>query len=219
MPCWIAPPLEGLGRQIVLTLLIKFFLMTAIPKTLISEEEYLELERKAFEKSEYYKGEVFAMAGATKEHNKIVASIISALGQHLKGKGCFFFPSDLRVHNPNNTLYTYPDAIVVCGKEEYLDNKFDTLLNPTILFEVLSTSTENYDRGIKFKLYRSIPSLQNYVLVSSTEYLAEVYTRSNDTWILTTAKDKNKHIHISAIDYDLQLSEVYEQIDELPLSH
>ncbi len=188
--------------------------MTAVPKSLISQEEYLELERKAFEKSEYYKGEIFAMAGATKEHNKIVASIISALGQHLKGKECFFFPSDLRVHNPQNTLYTYPDAIVVCGEEKYLDDKFDTLLNPTILFEVLSTSTENYDRGIKFKLYRSIPSLQNYVLISSTEYLAEVYTRSGDTWILTTIKDKDADIHISAIDFNLKLEDVYAQIDE-----
>ena len=188
--------------------------MTAVPKSLISQEEYLELERKAFEKSEYYKGEIFAMAGATKEHNKIVASIISALGQHLKGKECFFFPSDLRVHNPENTLYTYPDAIVVCGEEKYLDDKFDTLLNPTILFEVLSTSTENYDRGIKFKLYRSIPSLQNYVLISSTEYLAEVYTRSGDTWILTTIKDKDADIHISAIDFNLKLEDVYAQIDE-----
>jgi len=190
--------------------------MSAIAKPTISESEYLELERKAFEKSEYYKGEVFAMAGATKEHNKIVASLVGELYGFLKGKGCGLFPSDLRVHNLQNTLYTYPDAIVVCGKEEYLDDKFDTLLNPTILFEVLSTSTENYDRGIKFKLYRSIPSLQNYVLVSSTEYLAEVYTRNNDTWILTTAKDKNNHIHISAINYDLKLQDVYGQIEEFP---
>lgn len=188
--------------------------MSAIAKSTISESEYLKLERKAFEKSEYYRGEVFAMAGATKEHNKIVTSIIGTIYQHLKERGCSLFPSDLRVHNPQNTLYTYPDAIVVCGKEEYLDDKFDTLLNPTILFEVLSTSTEDYDRGTKFKLYRSIPSLQNYVLVSSTEYLAEVYTRSDDAWILTTAKDKNGHIHLTAIDYDLKLEDVYGQIDE-----
>ena len=188
--------------------------MSAVLKEKISEQEYLLQERKSFEKNEYYKGEVFAMAGATKEHNKIVASIISALGQHLKGKGCSFFPSDLRVHNPENTLYTYPDVVVVCGKEEYLDDKSDTLLNPTVLFEVLSTSTEDYDRGTKFKLYRSIPSLQNYVLVSSTEFAAEVYTRSNDQWIRSTAKDKDDHIHISAINYDLPLEDIYMQIDK-----
>lgn len=175
--------------------------MSAIPKSTISESEYLDLERKASHKSEYYKGEIFAMAGATKEHNRIVASIILAIGQHLKGKGFFYYSSDLRVHNSETTLYTYPDVTIVCEKEEYLDDKFDTLLNPTVLFEVLSTATEDYDRGTKFKLYRSIPSLQNYVLVSSTEYAAEVYTRSQEnTWILTTVKDKNNHIHISAIN-------------------
>ncbi len=195
---------------------IQILSMSAIAKTVISESEYLELERKALSKSEYYKGEVFVMAGATKEHNKIVASIISEIGQHLKGKGCSFFPSDLRVHNFGNTLYTYPDVTIVCGEEEYLDNKFDTLVNPTVLFEVLSTATEDYDRGTKFKLYRTLPSLQNYVLVSSTEYAAEVYTRRGDTWVLTTAKDTSEHIHISAINYDFALADIYAQIYEFP---
>jgi Uma2 family endonuclease len=189
--------------------------MAAIPKTFISEDEYLKQERNASNKSEYYNGEVFAMAGATKEHNKIVASIIIALGLHLKGKNCSIFPSDIRVHNNSDSLYTYPDVTVVCDKEEYLDDKFDTLLNPTIIFEVLSPATEDYDWGTKFKLYRSIPSLQNYVLVSSTEYAAEVYTRSGDTWILTTAKSTSEHIHLSAINYDLGLSDIYAQIDRL----
>lgn len=187
--------------------------MSAILRSLISETEYLELERQAPNKSEYYKGEIFAMAGATKEHNKIVASIIGAMSQHLKGKKCAYFPSDLRVHNNYNGFYTYPDVTVVCGKEEYLDNKFDTLLNPTAIFEVLSTATEGYDRGIKFKLYRTLPSLKNYVLVSSTEFAAEVYTRNKDQWILSTAKDKNDYIHISAINYDFNLSDMYAQID------
>lgn len=192
--------------------------MSAIPKSKVSETDYLNLERKALEKSEYYQGEVFAMAGATKEHNRIVASIIGTLYPHVAGKGCSLFPSDMRVYNPENTLYTYPDAIVVCGEEKYLDDAFDTLLNPTVLFEVLSPTTENYDRGIKFKLYRTIPSLQNYVLVSSTEYLVEVYTRKNDTWILTTAKGKDAAIQISAVDLDLKLSDVYGQIDDFAKS-
>jgi Uma2 family endonuclease len=102
---------------------------------------------------------------------------------------------------------------VTYGEEKYLDSEFDTLVNPTIIFEVLSPSTENYDRGIKFKMYRSIPSLQNYVLISSMEYLAEVYTRSGDTWVLTTAQGRDSHIHISSINYDLQLSDVYAQFE------
>lgn len=193
--------------------------MPAIPKTLISEKSYLEQERNAEHKSEYYKGEVFAMAGATKEHNKIVASIIVAVGQFLKGKKCSYFPSDLRVHNQINSLYTYPDVTIICGKEEYLDDTFDTLLNPTVIFEVLSPATEDYDMGTKFKLYRSIPSLQNYVLVSSTELSAEVYTRSGDAWVLTTAKSKREHIHISGINFDLALDDIYAQVDSLTNEH
>ena len=189
--------------------------MSAVAKQTISESEYLELERKAFEKSEYYRGEIFAMAGATKEHNKIVAALIAELYNFLKGNSCSVFPSDIRVHNAANSLYTYPDVTIVCGKEEYLDDQFDTLLNPTVIFEVLSGSTEDYDRGTKFKLYRSIPSLLNYVLVSSTELSAEVYTRSGDSWILTTAKTKDEHIFISATGFDLALADVYAQVDEL----
>lgn len=190
--------------------------MSAIAKTFISEKEYLDEERNALNKSEYYKGEIFAMAGATKVHNRIVASIISSIGQFLKGGDCHFYPSDLRVHNSENSLYTYPDVTFVCGKEEYLDDEFDTLLNPTVLFEIFS-SVEDYDRGAKlFKLYRSIPSLKNYVLVSSTEYAAEVYTRiENDEWKLITTKGKTGNIHISAINFHLSLTDVYAQVDDL----
>jgi Uma2 family endonuclease len=190
--------------------------MAAIPKTLIAEQDYLEDERKSLHKSEYFNGEIFAMAGASKTHNKIVASVILAIGEHLKGKSCSFFPSDLRVHNAENSLYTYPDVTVVCGEEKYLDDEFDTLLNPTVLVEVLSPATEDYDRGTKFKLYRTIPSLQNYLLVSSTEFAAEIYTRqANDEWILNTAQGKSSRIHISALNYDLSLSDIYAQVDDL----
>ena len=187
--------------------------MSALPKTFIPQSEYLELEKKAVRKSKYYKGGIFAIAEATKEHNKIVASIISAVGQHVSGKGCFYYPSDLRVHIPANTLYTYPDVTIVCGEAEFFDNSFDTLLNPTVIFEVLSTATEDYDRGTKFKLYRSISSLQNYVLISSTEFAAEVYTRSNDQWILSTAKDTTDQIYISAIKCHLKMKDIYAQIE------
>jgi Uma2 family endonuclease len=186
--------------------------MPAITKELVPEAQYLKQERNAKHKSEYYRGEAFAMAGATKEHNSLVASLIGELYIYTKGKTCRVYPSDLRVHNPANSLYTYPDVTVVCGKEEYLDDTLDTLLNPQIIFEVLSPATEDYDRGTKFKLYRSIPSLQNYVLVSSMEHLVEVYTRSGDAWVLTTAKGIESNLHISSIDYNLSLSDVYAQL-------
>jgi Uma2 family endonuclease len=189
--------------------------MAAIAKTYISEQDYLTEERKAAFKSEYYKGEVFAMSGASKEHNKIVASIIVEVGQHLKGKKCSIMPSDTRVYNPLNTLYTYPDVVVTCEEEKYLDNEFDTLLNPTILIEVLSKTTEDYDRGTKFALYRSIPSVKHYVIISSLEYVAEVYTRDGDTWVLTTATKPDDSLYLSAIDYHFQLKEMYVQVPDL----
>lgn len=192
--------------------------MTAIQKTLISEQDYLEEERKALKKREYYKGEVFAMVGATQNHNAITGSLIGELYAFLKGRSCKVYPGDLRVHNPENGLYTYPDVTIVCGKEEYLDEEFDTLLNPTVLIEVLSPTTEGYDRGTKFKLYRSIPSLKNYIMISSTDFSAEIYTRmDNDEWNLTMAKEMDGIIHISAIDFDLPLKDVYAQMEDLIL--
>lgn len=136
-------------------------IMSAITKTFISEKEYLEKERKALTKSEYFNGEVFALVGASSNHNKVVASIIVSIGQHLKNGNYKIFPSDLRVNNQVNDFYTYPDVTITCGKEEYMDDEFDTLLNPTVIVEVLSPSTSSYDRGDKFMLYRSIPSLEN----------------------------------------------------------
>ncbi len=190
--------------------------MDAIVKRLISEKEYLEEERKALNKSEYYKGEIFAMAGAGANHNAIVGALVGDLYSFLKGKLCKVYPSDLRVHNSENTLFTYPAVTVVCGKEQFLDDQFDTLLNPTVLIEVLSPSTENYDRGNKFKLYRTIPSLKNYILISSTEYAAEIYTRNeNQRWVLDTTKGTDGHIYISAIDYNLAMSDVYAQVNDL----
>jgi Uma2 family endonuclease len=190
--------------------------MTAIAKTIISEKAYLEEERKALNKSEYYRGEIFAMAGATEEHNAIVGAILGELYGFLKGKPCKVYPSDLRVHNNENTLYTYPDVVVVCGKVEFIDDQFDTILNPTVLIEVLSPATENYDRGTKFKLYRTIPSLKNYILISSTEYAAEIFTRKeNDEWVLNTTKGSDGHIYISSIDYNLSLTDVYSQVEDL----
>ncbi|WP_207492798.1 Uma2 family endonuclease [Aridibaculum aurantiacum] len=187
--------------------------MSAIPKQYISEQDYLEQERLAEHKSEYFNGEVFAMAGASESHNSIVANTIASLHPTLRGKSCKIYPSDLRVYNPQNGLYTYPDISIACGERKFTDDTLDTLTNPTVLIEVLSPSTEDYDRGTKFKLYRSIPSLQNYVLISSMEYQAEVYTKSGESWILTTAKGREAKLYISAIQLDLQLEDVYAQVD------
>ncbi|HRG48514.1 MAG TPA: Uma2 family endonuclease [Leptospiraceae bacterium] len=138
--------------------------MDTIERKIFTESEYLELERNADFKSEYYNGEIFAMAGASLIHNEIVANLISIFNQFLKDKPCDVYPSDLRLRVEKSGLYTYPDITIVCGKAELLDNQFDTLKNPTVLIEVLSDSTEKYDRGQKFSFYRKIPSLKEYSL-------------------------------------------------------
>jgi Uma2 family endonuclease len=189
--------------------------MTAIQKPYLSEKDYLEAERKATFKSEYYKGEVFAMSGATKEHNKITGAVIGELYAHLKDKSCSVMPSDMRVCNSLNTLYTYPDIVVSCEEEKYLDNEFDTLLNPAIVIEVLSETTQDYDRGTKFMLYRSIPSLKHYVLISSLEHSIEIYTRDGEQWILNTATGLEDELYLSAIDYRFKLKDMYVQVPGL----
>ena len=178
-----------------------------------TESEYLELERKADFKSEYYNGEIFAMAGATLIHNKIVSNLIFLFNQFLKDKPCDVYPSDLRLQVEKSGLYTYPDITIVCGKTELLDNKFDTLKNPTILIEVLSDSTEKYDRGQKFSFYREIPSLKEYILVSSKTMKIEKFKRLEDGNYLYIESNEHQPFPIDSIDMNLNLEDVYNKID------
>ena len=147
---------------------------------MITQEAYLELERSADFKSEYYRGETFAMSGATRQHVRLVTNLVVELSKHIDRSECFIFSSDLRVHIPANSLYTYPDIGIVCGEEKYLDEHFDTLLNPAILIEILSPSTESYDRGQKFSFYREIESLQEYALVAQDRISVEVFYRNGE---------------------------------------
>ena len=146
----------------------------------MSQEEYLEFERGSNEKHEYLNGQVSAMSGAKRNHNKIVANLSGLLWQDLKEKNCEFYPNDMRVFVPKTGLYTYPDLVVVCGEPEFQDTVPDTLLNPVLLMEVLSESTEGYDRGRKFQHYRSIESLKEYLLVSQDEARIEKYIKQGD---------------------------------------
>ena len=149
-----------------------------------TSEEYLAMERASPEKHELFGGEVFAMAGANNAHNLIVSNTIIALGTTLRGK-CFVYPSDMRIHVPATRLYTYPDVSVVCGKPEFADEMEDMILNPVVLVEVLSPSTESYDRGKKFESYRSIPSFLDYLLVAQDRVLVEHYRRQPGRgWLL-----------------------------------
>jgi Uma2 family endonuclease len=188
--------------------------MSAIPKRKLTPEEYLEIERKAEYKSEYFNGEIFAMAGAKRNHNKIVGNLTGLVWQHLKGKDCEFYPSDMRVFVPKTGLYTYPDVVVVCGEPKFQDKVFDTLLNPTLLVEVLSETTESYDRGKKFQHYRSIESLEEYVLVSQDEARIEKYLKQGDGfWVLSEAVGLDSEIEFASIECRISLAEVYDKVD------
>ena len=188
--------------------------MTAQPRKKYTPEEYLELEREADYKSEYYQGEIFAMAGASRNHNRITENLSGEFYIFLKGKPCRSYSSDLRVHVPANGLYTYPDLVVVCGKEEYLDNENDTLLNPKIIIEVLSKNTGSYDRGDKFELYRSIPTLEEYVLIDSRRIKAEVWRKTDGTWLLADeTSDLERSIELASIDLMLSLIDIYDQTE------
>jgi len=192
--------------------------MTAVPKsnTYYTAEAYLQQERNATHKSEYYKGEIFAMAGASLIHNEIVGNIIFALKDALRKqkKSCRVFPSDLRLHIPANTLYTYPDVTLICGEPEFTDDNFDIITNPTLLVEVLSESTQQYDRGEKFKLYRDIISLQTYVLVSSESYLVEVFTKkSKNLWELKIYQDVDETVVLESLDISVPIKEFYVNVN------
>lgn len=182
-----------------------------------SEQEYLELEREAEYKSEYYRGELFAMAGAGRNHNRITENLSGEVYIALRGKSCQSFSRDMRIHIPENTLYTYPDVLITCGKLEFLDEKTDTLLNPSVIFEVLSPGTVAYDRGEKFHLYRSIRTLTEYVLVDSQKVGADVYRKGeNGVWYLaSTAYDIEGSIEIGQIGLSLKMADIYRQTEGL----
>jgi len=188
--------------------------MSTEPKTLLTPEQYLEIERQAGFKSEFYRGEMFAMAGAGWNHNLLVANAISHLRAQLGSRLCYLTPSDLRVHVTATGLYTYPDVTVVCGEPQFGDHHRDTLLNPTMLVEVLSPSTEAYDRGRKFENYRSIPSLQHYLLLASDRAHADLFTKRPDGhWILDSAGGAEETVELTAFGYRLRLSDLYEKVE------
>jgi Uma2 family endonuclease len=181
---------------------------------LITPAEYLEEERRAETKSEYFDGQVFAMSGASLRHNIIVANLVVELGRQLKDRPCTVLPSDMRLHVPTG-LYTYPDVTVVCGSPRLEDEHFDMLLNPTVLIEVLSNSTERYDRGRKAEHYRQIDSLREYLLVSQEEAHIERYLRQNKReWMLTEAIGFEENINLPSIDCVLALRDVYDRVFE-----
>ena len=187
--------------------------MSTVPKRLLSPAEYLAQERRAVFKSEYFQGETFAMAGASREHNLIVGNLVREMGNHLRDRGCEVYPSDMRVKVAATGLYTYPDVTIVCGTPEFEDDQADTLLNPTVVFEVLSASTEAYDRGIKSSHYRRLSSLREYVLVAQDRPHVEGYLRQPDGgWLLREVSQLDQTFAVGSLTVQLPMSEIYRQI-------
>lgn len=184
--------------------------MSAQPKRLITPEEYLAIERDVEAKHEFYRGEMSAMGGASFNHNQITLAVAAALFEELKNAKCHVSSNDLRVKVAASGLYTYPDVVITCEKPRFEDDKFDTLLNPQSIIEVLSDSTEKYDRGKKFELYRQIESLREYVLVSQDRAHIEVFARDGvGPWKLSEATGLDAAIDLPAIGASLALADVY----------
>lgn len=184
--------------------------MATQPHPHLSPEEYLALERGAEHKSEYVDGEAVAMAGASYTHNLIVANVVGALWGRLRGTPCSVVPSDLKVQ-ATTRLY-YPDVTVICGEPRFHDDDQDVLLNPTLIVEVLSESTKNFDRGEKFMRYRMVESLRDYVLVAQDEIHVEHFRRQDELWILAETRDLQIHLDLGSIDCELPLAEIYDRV-------
>jgi Uma2 family endonuclease len=187
--------------------------MSSLAHSLYTPEQYLALERKAEYKSEYINGQIFAMAGASLEHNTITANFVRALGNQFTNRPCRVFSSDMRIKVSATGLYTYPDVVTVCGEIRFDDAQRDTLVNPAVIIEVLSPSTEAYDRGQKFAHYRRLRSLTDYVLVAQDKVFIEQYIRQNRQWVLTEINDLDDTLRLASIGCDVTLRDVYDKVE------
>lgn len=185
----------------------------AIP--LLTEAEYLQQERHAEFKSEYLNGEIYAMAGASRRHNQITSNLVISLGSQLLEKPCGVYSSDMKVRTrtEKTNKYSYPDVAVVCGEEQFEDEKGDVLLNPLVIIEVLSESTEAYDRGLKFFHYQLIPSLHEYLLVTQDYCRVEKYLRQdNNHWVYSEYHDMQDVIEINTLQCQLKVIDIYRRV-------
>ncbi|MDZ7336626.1 MAG: Uma2 family endonuclease [candidate division KSB1 bacterium] len=186
-------------------------------KKYYSPEEYLALEETAEYKSEYYRGEIFALAGTSVNHNQIIVNTVSKLSNRLDEK-CRAFTTDVRLWIDEKDLFTYPDIMIVCGKIEFYPGRDDTITNPLVIIEVLSESTKNYDRGEKFVFYRAIPSFKEYILIDQyTVHVEHFYIGEQGKWVLTEYDNPDDILKFTKIDFQISLREIYHRV-ELPTS-
>jgi len=188
-------------------------MMPETAQKIITPEEYFAMEESAEYKSEYYYGEIFAMSGASHNHNMIAVNIIAALHGSLRNSECVVYGSDMKVQVDEAVHYTYPDVSVVCGDIEFAQGRDDIIRNPAVIFEILSESTKDYDRGSKFTAYRKIKSLKDYIIVDQYACHAEYfYKDESGRWTLEEFTNSDDRFIIRAIDAELSLNTVYERV-------
>ncbi len=190
--------------------------MASLPTPRITEEEYLQIERAADYKSEFADGEMFAMSGGTLSHSQLALNWGFELKLRLRGRECFVYNSDARIRTPRSGSYVYPDVSVVCGQPKTHQSSDDILTNPIVVIEVLSPSTEGYDRGKKFGLYREIESLQDYILVHTDSIHVEHFSRQPGSWLYRECEGVESIVSIASIGCDVRLGDAYEGIPGLP---
>jgi Uma2 family endonuclease len=179
----------------------------------LTPSEYLEFERASEERHEYVAGEVIAMAGASRAHNLIVANLARELGNRLLDGSCELYVNDMRVQASRDKAYFYPDVTIVCGQAVFEGESSDTLLNPRLIIEVLSPSTEAYDRGEKFARYRKLDSLRDYLLVAQDRPSVDRFSRDGEMWSFESAEGLDANLHLPALDVQLDLVEVYRRVE------
>lgn len=190
--------------------------MSTAERLSLSEDEYLEFDRTAEMKHEFVNGEIVAMSGASPRHNRIVTNLIASLENRLGAGPCGPLPGDQRVHVPGTGMYAYPDVTVLCGRGEYHPKDRLTLLNPRVIFEVLSDSTAAYDRGAKFDHFRRLTTLAEYVLVAQREQVVLHFRRADaGQWVLTEYPPGDA-VKLPALGIELPLTEIYRRVDEFP---
>jgi len=188
--------------------------MSASPQVAvkITPQEYLAFERQATEKHEFVDGIIYAMSGASKEHNFISSNITGELYLAFKKRPCVVCANDMRV-KVNESDYVYPDVVAVCGDAQFEDNTFDTLSNPTVIIEILSDSTERYDKGRKAELYRALPTMQDYVLISQTHCYMEHYHRQTATqWLFTIISQMDEKLTLPSVNVTIAVQDIYDKV-------
>lgn len=185
-------------------------------KSQFTADEYLAMERVAEYKSEFYGGEIFALAGGTADHSLVAGNLVHALNGLLDAKPCRVFNSDMRLHVRRSGLYTYPDVMVICGKVQFIERRTDTVTNPLLIIEVSSESTRDYDRGAKLDFYKQIPSLQEFALIDSDRARAECYRRAADSgWLIDTVDGLDADLRLQSVACDIAMRRIYHKVSWL----